>query len=240
MALLSLSKKALMSFVVVGSLILTGCETTGSNMVDNNADPRLTNGDSAKFFSKSGYQACAVGAGLGVLACLASNSNNKAACAVAAGIVSCGVAMGANYYLDDRRSQYSNTTQRLQAMTYDVQQDTEKVIQRTQIAQRVIHDDQERIAQIQRDIRNKNVNIAQAKKELAEIDNNIALLNRDITNMKEKSSEYSKVAAQERREGAGNEVAAMEREISRMNQKVAVLQKEVDGLYRQRSAITLG
>lgn len=239
MAFFSFSKKLLVSCVVIGSMTLAGCQTTGSTAT-NNTDPRLTNTDSAKFFSKSGYQACAVTAGVAVLACLASNSSNKATCAVAAGILACGVAMGANYYLDDRRSQYSNTTQRLQAMTYDVQQDTEKVIQRTQVAQQVIHDDQERIAQIKRDISNKQVNIAQAKKELAEIDNNIALLNRDITNMKEKANEYGKVAAQERRDGAGNQVAAMEREITRMNQKVAVLQQEVDGLYRQRSAITLG
>lgn len=62
------------------------------------ADPRLSAGNDAKFFSTSGYQACAVAAGAGVLACALSNSGNKAACAVVAGLAACGVAMGANYY----------------------------------------------------------------------------------------------------------------------------------------------
>lgn len=234
------NKTSVLSLALASSLLLAGCETTGSQMAGTAADSRLTKSDSATFFSKSGYQACAVGAGVGVLACLASNSGNKAACAVAAGIASCGVAMGANYYLDNRRGQYANSTQRLQAMTQDVRQDTQRVVQRTEVAKRVINDDKLTLAQINRDIANKKLNHNQARNELASIDSNIAVLRKDLANMKNKAQEYSKVAQQERNDGAGNNVVAMEREIAQMNQKVAALQNEVDGLYRQRSAIKIG
>lgn len=232
----------LLSLMMTGAILLSGCANTGSGMLgsNNSADPRLTNTESAKFFSKSGYQACAVAAGAGVLACLASNSSNKAVCAVAAGVAACGVAMGANYYLDDRRSKYSDTTQRLAAMTQDIQEDTDRVVQRTEVAQRVMADDQATLAQIKKDMASKRLDIAKANKDLATVDSNIALLNKDLANMKSKAAEYAKAAEQERAEGAGNKVDLMDKEINRMNQKVALLESEIDGLYNQRSAITLG
>jgi septal ring factor EnvC (AmiA/AmiB activator) len=238
-ALLSRSR-LLMSFAVAGSILLTGCASTGSTMTGNSPDPRLTQGSTAEFFSKSGYQACAVAAGAGVLACALSNSGNKAACAVVAGLAACGVAMGANYYLDQRRSQYSNTTERLQVMTKDVQADTDKVVARTAVAQQVINDDQQSIAKIKRDIAAKTVDKTKAAAELASIDENIAVLKKDLGNMRSKVTEYTKVADAERAQGNSAEIKQVDINILKMNEKVASLQKEVDGLYNQRNAITLG
>ncbi|MGE1152867.1 hypothetical protein [Pseudomonas kitaguniensis] len=233
--------KLQIAVILAGSLLLGGCASTGSSMLDGGkTDPRLTQGTDSQFFSKSGYQACAVGAGIGILSCALSNSSNKAVCAIAAGIATCGVAMGANYYLDQRRSEYSNTGQRLTKMNNDVQLDTQNVIARTATAQQVINDDQTRIAQIKQAMAVKKLNTAKAKTDLAEIDNNIARMRKDLTNMRSKATEYAKVAQQERQDGAGAQVEQVDASIAKMNQKVAALQKEVDGLYNQRSAITLG
>ncbi|MGY2289873.1 hypothetical protein ACW9H6_08905 [Pseudomonas sp. SDO528_S397] len=227
---------------LAASLLLGGCANTGSSMAGSgSADPRLTQGSDAQFFSKSGYQACAVGAGIGILGCALSNSNNKAVCAVAAGIASCGVAMGANYYLDQRRSEYSNTTQRLSKMNSDVQQDTQNVVARTATAQQVINDDQLRLAQIKQAMASQQLNKAKAQNDIAEIDRNIAIMRKDLGNMRTKVTEYTKVAQQERVDGAtGDDIKQVDINILKMNEKVAALQKEVDGLYTQRSAITLG
>jgi chromosome segregation ATPase len=162
-------------------------------------------------------------------------------CAVAAGITACGVAMGANYYLDQRRSEYSDTTTRLAKMNSDVELDTQNVIARTATAQQVIKDDQAQIAQIKKDIANKKVDKAKAQVQIADIDSNIARLRKDLGNMRIKVTEYTKVADAERAQGAtGAEIKQVDMNIMKMNQKVAALQKEVDGLYSQRSAITLG
>src|SRR5690554_226486 len=119
-------KKLLVGSAVAGALLLTGCASTGSSMLSGNqsaADPRLTQGNDAQFFSKSGFQACAAGAVVGVTACMLSGSSNRAQCAVIAGLGACGVAMGANFYLDQRRNEYASTTERLEVMSQDIQAD---------------------------------------------------------------------------------------------------------------------
>jgi chromosome segregation ATPase len=105
----------------------------------------------------------------------------------------------------------------------------------------VINDDQAKIARIKKDIANKKVDKTQAQEQIAEIDSNIARLRKDLGNMRIKVTEYTKVADAERAQGAaGAEIKQVDMNIKKMNQKVAALQKEVDGLYSQRSAITLG
>nr|WP_177197213.1 hypothetical protein [Halopseudomonas yangmingensis] len=234
--------KLAISLLTAGSLLLAGCATTGGSQSSNSvsADPRLTQGHDAKFFSQSGFQACAAAAGVGMLACALSESSNKQQCMILVGLTACGVAMGANYYLDQRRSEYANTTERLQIMTADIRQDTDRVIARSETMQMVISDDQQRLAQIQQDMQNQTLDIDAASREIAAIDKNIATMRRDISNMQAKANEYQRVAEQERNDGAGDQVQLLDQEIARMNQRVAALQQEVDGLYNQRSAITLG
>jgi chromosome segregation ATPase len=148
--------------------------------------------------------------------------------------------MGANYYLDQRRSEYSDTNTRLAKMNSDVEQHTQEVIARTATAQQVINDDQAEIAKIKQDIASKKINKTQAQAQIAQIDKNIAVLRKDLGNMRTTVTEYTKVADAERAQGASAEIKQVDINILKMNEKVAALQKEVDGLYSQRSAITLG
>ncbi|MCV4284954.1 hypothetical protein [Pseudomonas capsici] len=235
--------KAMLGLILSFSLVLGGCAHTGSNMLGETGtapDPRLTQSADAKFFSTSGLTACAGAAGVGILACAVANPNDKVKCMVVAGIAACGVAMGANYYYDYRRSQYSNTAQRLQLMNDEVKADTDKVALRTATLQQVINDDKGRIADIQKSIQNKTVDKAKAQQEIASVDSNLTQMRKDLDGMRTKVTEYQKTAQLERTNGGGKQVTEIEAEISKMNTKVASLQKEVDGLYSQRSAITLG
>ncbi|MGL5037781.1 MAG: hypothetical protein ACRC6F_08635 [Aeromonas sp.] len=115
------AKRTAICLMVSTSLILSGCASTGSSLLGSKpaTDSRLTSDDEAEFFTASGLQACVVAAGAGIGACLLLKAEKKAACSIAAGIAACGVAMGANYYLDNRRAQYSNTGERLQVMSND-------------------------------------------------------------------------------------------------------------------------
>lgn len=234
--------KLLMTLGLSASLILSGCASTGSDLLGGaSADSRLTSGSDAQFFSKSGFQACAAGAGIAALACLATNSSNKAACMLVAGIAACGVAMGGNYYLDQRRSEYANTNERLQVITSDVQADTQRIVARTETAYVVIQDDKRHIAQIQKQIASKQMDEKKAKSELAQIDKNIDVLNKDLANMTKRAEEYEKVAQQERLDGANkNSVSKLDQDIATMRSKITVLQGEVASLYDQRNAIKLG
>ncbi|WP_208457948.1 hypothetical protein [Vreelandella sedimenti] len=239
-------KKALMVSAVAGSmLVLSGCVTTGSSLLSGNssgssADPRLTQGNDAQFFSRSGYQACAAGAAAGLLGCALTNPGNKTQCMIVAGIGACGVAMGANYYLDQRRSEYANTSERLEAMSADIQEDTRKVIARTETAREVMREDEARLQRIQREIETQQLDQAAAERDLAAIDGNIGILRRELVNMRNKAEEYQEVADAERVEASPEEIARIEQDIDLMNQQVLALQQEVDDLYNMRSAITLG
>lgn len=238
-----LNRKLFAVLSLSGALILSGCASTGSSFLsdDSSADPRLTQGSDAQFFSKSGFQACAAGASVAVLACMVSNSSNKAGCAIAAGVAACGVAMGGNYYLDQRRSQYSNTNERLQVMTTDVQEDTQRIVARTETAYAVISDDKKRLAEMEQQQAVNALNAEEAKKELQQIDQNIAVLNRDLDNMNKKVGEYQKVATQERADGADTAaMAQVDAEIAKMERQVSALHSEVESLYDQRNAIKLG
>lgn len=239
-------KKTLMMSAVAGSLlVLSGCVTTGSSMLSGNgngatADPRLTQGNDAKFFSRSGYQACAAGAAAGMLGCAITNPGNRTQCMIIAGLGACGVAMGANFYLDQRRSEYANTSERLEAMSADIQADTRNVIARTETAREVMEEDKARIERIQTDMAAQQLDQAAAERELAAIDSNIDILRRELANMRKKADGYQEVAAAERAEASPAEMASIEQDIDLMNQQVLALQQEVDELYNMRSAITLG
>ncbi|WP_424625414.1 hypothetical protein [Achromobacter marplatensis] len=236
-------RRALLGAMMISVALISGCASTQSAMLSKDGgtvDPRLTESSDAKFFSKSGYQACAASALVGVLACTLSNSGNKAVCAVAAGIAACGVAMGANYYLDYRRSQYANTTDRLNAITGDIRQDTDKVIARSNTVREVIKDDQARLENIKMDMKMARADEAQAKKELSSVDLNIAKMREELDKMRDKVDQYREVAEKERAANGGMTNKQLDSEITKMNQRVASLQSEVDGLYEQRSAITLG
>lgn len=234
-------KKLLIGSAVASALFLTGCASTGSSMLgaDQNADSRLTQGNDARFFSKSGYQACAAGAAVGVAGCLLSG-NQKASCMISAGLTACGVAMGANYYLDQRREEYASTTERLEVMSQDIQEDTQKVVARTETARQVMADDRARIERLEQEMAEQRVDQAEAQRELAAIDNNISILRRDLGNMQRTVTEYEEVAELERQEASPQEIAKVEQEIEVMNKQVLALQQEVDDLYNMRSAITLG
>ena len=238
----ALPNRLLAGLLIVTMLVLSGCASTGSSLLSSgpSADPRLTSGSDAQFFSKSGFQACAAAAGVGILACMVSNSSNKAGCAIVAGIAACGVAMGANYYLDYRRSQYANTGERLNAMTNDVKADTEKVIARTDTAMQVIADNKTTLSKIQSDMKTQQLDQAKAQQELAQIDKNIEVMSKDVDNMKTKVQQYEEVAQAEKASGNTRQVKVVEAEIAKMKKRVALLETEVDELYTQRSAITLG
>lgn len=242
----TIRKNLFMTSLVAAALTLAGCASTGSSMLpggsggNNNADTRLTQGNDAEFFSKSGFQACAGGAATGVLGCMVSGSSNKTACAVAAGIAACGVAMGANYYLDQRRSEYASTEERLTVMSEDIQADTAKVIERTQTARQVIADDRESIQALQDKMQAQSLDREKAMRQLAGIDSNIEILKKDVANMQKSVHEYREVADKERQQASPQEMQQVEEKIDTMNERVVALQGEVDDLYEMRSAVTLG
>ncbi len=148
--------------------------------------------------------------------------------------------MGANYYLDSRRAEYANTTDRLQAMNNDIQKDTEVVVARTNIAKQVIADNSKTLTQIAKNKDQAGFDKVVAQRQLGKVDADLAQLNKELTNMRKKATEYQQVAKSEQSEATEAELAMVNAKVLELNKQIAVLEKEVNGLYDQRSAITVG
>lgn len=241
------------TFTSLMCVLLSGCLATAPGAGNNTdaaavpqqpaiaADARLTQGEQAEFFSRSGYDSCLVAGGGTALVCMALGGA-PAKCLLGA-VAVCGVAMGANYYLEQRRSQYSNATQRLEAMKADVVQDTKRVAMRTETMRNVIRDDKKRMADLQKSIKAKKANTEAARKDLESIDKNIEVMRKELNAMKDKSANYVQVLQDEKKGDAkskNKELGQVEAEIKKLNSQVSALEKEIDGAYSQRSAITLG
>jgi predicted nucleic acid-binding Zn-ribbon protein len=223
-----------------GALALAGCQTIGP-LNQGELDPRLANSHGAQFFSKSGFQACVGGALVGILGCQLSNSSDKGKCMIIAGLAGCGVGLGANYYLDDKRAKYANIEDRLDAYIADVRKDNVELQGLIEDSRGVIADDRRKIKQISQDIAAKKVKREQAQKQLADIDGNAAYLKNALDNARTKQQEYTKVAEAERNSGASKaRLDALDGEINKLKQQQEALQSEWDQVYGQRDAIKLG
>jgi len=226
------------------ALILAGCqslekvgESVGLGGTSSGLDPRLKNSESAQFFSKSGLQACAAGAGAGAVACLASG-NVSTGCMLVAAAAGCGVGMGANYYLDFQRTKYAKVEERLDAAIADARKDNQALQSLAKTARQVIADDRKKIAKIRQDIAKKRVQEDLVKKQLAEIDANTAYLKKALAGVQDKQAQWEKVAQSQNGAG-GSRLKALNVEISRIKTQKAQLEKEIDQLYAQRTAIKL-
>lgn len=212
-------------------LVLSGCQS------NNGADPRITNNSDMEFFSKSGITACAGGAAIGALGCLVSNTDNKGACMIIAAVAGCGVGIGANAYLDNKRKDYASNEAMLNSMIADIKKENQRLQNASNAARAVIADDKRALAKIEQDMKQQRLNKAAAEKQLKGIDANIAALRTRLSDMKKREAEWRDIAAQSRENGI--KTAQLDKQIMGMKQQVSSLQEELDSLYSQRTAIRL-
>jgi hypothetical protein len=207
--------------VCVLALLIAGCETMGMGS-NSGADPLLQQ-DKPTFISKSGVQACLIGAGVGALGCLFASRENQAACMAVAAAAGCGVGAGANYLLDQRRAQYSNNEQRMNAYIADIQADTQNLQKYMVNVRTVLDNDQRRLAQIQQDIQSRSADQRQLQQELNGIRANRQALLKTIEELDEKIASYQVIAEEESTIGVSS---------SKMLQQLTQLQRERDDLQR--------
>lgn len=135
--------KRLMAVLSISAVLaLSGCQS------NSGADPRLKNNSDMEFFSKSGITACAGGAAIGALGCLVSNSSNKGACMLIAAVAGCGVGIGANAYLDNKRQNYATKEEMLNSMIADIQNENQRLQSASNTAKAVIADDKKRLQKL--------------------------------------------------------------------------------------------
>jgi chromosome segregation ATPase len=162
---------------------------------------------------------------------------------ILAGLAGCGVGMGANYYLDDKRAKYANVENRLDAYIADVRKDNEELQGLIEDSRGVIAEDRGKIEQLRKAIATnpEKEKRKEAQKQLADINNNAAFLKNALDNARVKQQEYVKVAEAERKSGASRaRLDTLNAEINQLKRRQEGLQSEWDQVYGQRDAIQLG
>ncbi len=216
---------------LVSCLFLAGCQ----NMGGGDVDPRLTEGEGAKFFSKSGAQACAAGALTGVLACALSGSGNKAACMAIAAVAGCGVGAGANYVLDQRRAKFANNEQRINSFIEDVQADNQKLQTRMKNINVVLQENQRTLTALNAQVAAKQVDQKKAKAELDRINANKAFLEKELANINTRVDEYQDIIEKERAVGA--DVRQLQGQLDQLSRTRDAMKGQLDVAYGLASSI---
>lgn len=224
--------KLVSTFIALLScLFLVGCQ----NMGGGDVDPRLTEGEEAKFFSKSGAQACAAGALTGVLACALSNSGNKAACMAIAAVAGCGVGAGANYLLDQRRAKFANNEQRINSFIEDVQADNQKLQSRMRNINVVLRENQQTLKALNAQVAAKQVDQKKAKAELDRINANKAFLEKELANINTRIDDYQDIIEKERAVGAN--VRQLQGQLDQLSRTRDAMKGQLDVAYGLASSI---
>ncbi|WP_081303142.1 hypothetical protein [Gilliamella sp. App6-5] len=224
--------KIIVTLTLCISIILTGCQGTG-RASSRNVDPALTKSNTAKFFSKSAWQSCAIGAGLGGIGCVLAGG--KTGVCLASAAVGCGVLMGANYYLDSKRAEYADDEMRLDVYIQDVQKNTYEVQAVTETAKAVLDKNLATLKVLNNQIKNDTINKKQAQNDLTQIDANIAYLRDKLKRMKKVENDWVSISSEERQSGV--RVSRLDQQISQLHKQIAVLENQINLVTKQRSAV---
>lgn len=223
-------KSIILSLIM--TMLLSACQSSYFSS-NSSVDSELTNSDSAQFFSKSGWQACAAGAGIAGIGCYLIKKDVKT-CAIAA-VISCGIAMGGNYYLDAKRAEYSNEEQRLDSYIEEIRQNTAQVKAVSDTAKKVLDRNLVTLKSLNKQIAENKVSTTDAEKQLANIDANLKYLNDKLVNMKQAEQSWRDVSRQEK--DSGLNVAKLDIQIDQLNKQISMLEKQIDLVTQQRSAL---
>ncbi|MBL0909909.1 hypothetical protein G5645_18055 [Pectobacterium carotovorum] len=227
--------KALRTATIAGLIVLlAGCQSS-SSLGGNGVDPRLSKNEDIEFFNKSGLQACAAGAAIGMLACAISETEHKAVCMAAAAVAGCGIGIGTNAYLDNQRKKYATQEEQLNASIKDIQAENTRIQGASDVAKSVIASDKQTIAKIEKEIATKSVKKEEMQKQIKGIDANIAYLRNTITDMKKHEKQWQDVSTDMQK--SGDNTKKLDTEIAQMRDKIGSLQSELDSLYNQRTAL---
>lgn len=230
--------RALITLVLLTTL--AGCKALegGSQASGPQPNPQLSNSSEARFFSKSGLAACGGGALAGLATCKLTNTCDSDKGMITAALVGCGVGMGANYYLDHRRSEYADTEQRLNAMITDVREDNRKLQTLATTASDVLKQDRQTLANVKSQLAKKQMDNAAAQQQLAQVDANTRYLRNSLINLQKREQEWRQVAAAEQQKSRQH--TELSNEINRMQKQIISLQENVQQVEQQRTAIVLG
>ncbi|GMQ89548.1 MAG: lipoprotein [Gammaproteobacteria bacterium] len=230
------------SVVLAASLLFTACNVNPPRGDGSSATPLTPAEDKlraeADSVNKSGLQACLISGGVaGLGTYLLSKDKSKA---IAAAVIGCGVGVGANYYLQNKRQQYAGNEERLKTMMADIREDNARLSRIIQSAEEVVSEDKQRIDEIDKAYREKKITMQQAQDKMKSVDDNKEYLEQTLANLRKREAEWQKVAAEERKVQSSDGMIEMDKEISQLQGQIASLEGDLEILVNRRSISPIG
>lgn len=207
----------------LSAILLTGCAAQNTDYVD----PALKK-SGAHFFSESGAASCAMGAGIGVLACLVSDVDNKLACSAIAGASGCIIGMSANYIFDNVRSNYANAEQQLDATSDLIKEDIAAVSDVKKATENLIERDKKAISDLEAQYQDKKSSKSALDKKIKEINANIAYIKEKLQILDNKIDSYDYAKNKFEKENLSESEL---KKLHKLEDDIAALKAERDSLY---------
>lgn len=207
----------------LSAILLTGCAAQNTDYVD----PALKK-SGAHFFSESGAASCAMGAGIGVLACLVSDVDNKLACSAIAGASGCIIGMSANYIFDNVRSNYANAEQQLDATSDLIKEDIAAVSDVKKATENLIERDKKAISDLEAQYQDKKSSKSALDKKIKEINANIAYIKEKLQILDNKIDSYDYAKNKFEKENLSESEL---KKLHKLEDDIVALKAERDSLY---------
>lgn len=232
------------ALVVALSLLISSCAS--SNGYNASGQP-LTPAEQrmraqADDFNRTLVEGVAIGAvagaALGALAGWAAGGGRGAAIGAGAGAVGGGLLGGAaGTYYAQKKQQYANSEDRLDAMIAEAKADNAKSETLLQDTRTVVRSDMQKLDQVQREVAARRMSQAQAQKELASVDANRSALQRSIGALTKRRDEWRQAAAEAKRDTSAKQVAQLDAEIQKLDQQISLMQTELNAINARRASV---
>ena len=233
--------RTVITAALIGAISLTGCQSTSSAKAD--PDPRLTNDEFSVDYD-SYVTSCVWGAAATGAACLLlTDSDNRAIC-LAAAAAGCGIAMGGNAILDNIRKQYHTKEEQLNALIADLSDNRQKAVSMVAAANQVYADDKNKLAKLEKQIKQNQANKQEAKMLLAQYDANIKVLKsnyeyyqKSLTSYKEARKGLVESNYFNNQEKA--QIAKLDKQIKQLERTIDALSDSVQSYTADRNVLNL-
>lgn len=140
-------------------------------------------------------------------------------------------------YYANKKEEYANQEQRLDAMIQDVKADNAKAEATLNDYREVAQSSREATDRIKADLQQKRISTKQAQYELAVVKRNQTLLAQTLAALTKRRDEWNTALAEARTDANTPQVAALESEVKRMDRQVAQMKQELDALNSHVSSV---
>lgn len=219
--------------------LLSACATTGTDDANlTPAEKRMR--QQASTFNQTVAEGAAVGCVAGaILGILISNRHqgNGAAIGCAAGAAAGGAT---GYAVASSQESYANEEARLDDEISKVKTDNQRLAGLIESSRTVIAADKQTIDDLDKKIAAGKISMDAAKQEMAKVDSNAKYLTQTVANLKKREQEYETARAEAAKSATPQQLSQMDSEIGTLNQQIAQLQGDLDGLMARRKVSRVG